>query len=205
MASGAQCTVCRHPQRKAIDKAILESWPAHSIAKRYPGAPTHRNSYAAHRKHMSELTPEAQADNALSALEHASWLVTKLRDLAERSEVIPRQFLEVATRLDASIRTYGLLRREIVPGGQQVNNLFVTLGVRDESELKRRLDMTRGLENVTLDEAFNQGLALLDLVLSEEPERRHEVLRHLERKSYVQLLPSATTNGHTEVIDGNQE
>jgi glutamine synthetase type III len=46
----------------------------------------------------------------------------------------------------------------------QVNALFLNLGVRDEAELRSRLEVTRSGENLTVEESFETAMELLEMV-----------------------------------------
>ena len=117
------CTVCRHAEQKAIDLLLAEGETSRNIAKRY--GITHVSVHR-HSKHIGAALQAHDRAKAVSALTHAEWLVGKLRKLAE-DQIIPRQFLEVADKLDRSIRTYGLIRGEIQTGATV--NVFTHLGV----------------------------------------------------------------------------
>ena len=120
------CTVCSHPLAREINERLSEGSTVRDLARQ------HGLKHAAiqrHKAHIGEALTEADRAKAVSALDHCTWLVTKLRSLAESAEVAPRQFLEVADKLDRSIRTYGLIRGEIQTGATVtvINQLGVSI------------------------------------------------------------------------------
>ena len=118
------CTICSHPKRREIDKLIAEGATVRHTAARHG---LESSTVQRHKKHIGAALTQVQKEASTSALSHATWLVDKLRALAESAEVAPRQFLEVADKLDRSIRTYGLIRGEIQSGATV--NVFTHLGV----------------------------------------------------------------------------
>ncbi len=62
-----------------------------------------------------------------------------------------------------------------IPSGQ-VNALFVNLGVSGEQEIRRALDLTRGSEGMTLEQAEVEAVEQLRFVIAERPERRLAIL-----------------------------
>ena len=120
----SQCSICRHEKRAEIDKELANGVTSRSLAAKFGMSHTSIRRHA--KAHIAAMLQDGDREKAVSALSHATWLVDKLRKLAE-DQIIPRQFLEVADKLDRSIRTYGLIRGEIQTGATV--NVFTHLGV----------------------------------------------------------------------------
>ena len=151
-----------------------------------------------HKIHMAAVLPiSVEVDNALSAREHSTWLVGKLRKLAEQvaDAGVGRQLLDVAREFNNSIRTYGLLTKEITPGGQQLNVFFSEMGVRDGAEIRRALEVVREGREAPLEEVLEDALAAIRLVLTQRPELRQHAVDAVGRLSYAEVTNGEATNG----------
>ncbi|MGQ9683847.1 MAG: hypothetical protein ACUVX9_15025 [Anaerolineae bacterium] len=69
------CTICSHPQRSEIDRALLASEPLRKIARR------HKTSVAALHRHRSHIAAAVQAQQALTV----ERLLSDLADLQRRA------------------------------------------------------------------------------------------------------------------------
>jgi hypothetical protein len=188
------CKACQHPDRDEINRSMAEGVADRAIGRRFGMAGV---SVRRHRMHMAAVLPiSSEVTGAITALEHSTWLVGRLRKIAERCDgVADRQFLEAADRLDKSIRTYGLLTKEITPGGQQLNVFFSEMGVRDGAEIRRALDVVREGREAPLDEVLEDALAAIRLVLTQRPELRQHAIDVVGRFSYAEVTNGEETNG----------
>ncbi len=82
------CTVCTHPEREAIDQAVVLGEPIRGIARRFDGA--ERDALRRHQAHISpalariaEQRAEAGAVTAAQRLEELYGRASKVLDAAE--------------------------------------------------------------------------------------------------------------------------
>ena len=193
------CHICQHPERTEIDKAITRGLSQRAITAQFAknGEFTSSSVHRHKENCLAALVPQAKIDAAASALEHSTWLVGRLRAIAERCDgVSDRNFLEAADKLDRSIKTYGILRKEIVNGTQNITNVLMGWGVKDEQDARRRIDMTR-VDDVSPEGMQDEALETLDFLWRKHPELRHIALRRIEGMSRAELV-EVNGNGHKE-------
>lgn len=140
------CTVCSHPKRNEIDKALAEPFTVkRRIARRYG---LHPSAVERHALEHLPLRIAAAASNgsALSArnlLDRVTTQLDKLETLSASSFTSgdAETFLETAAQLRPTLELLGRVTREIQPESvvQVTLGLFQRLNVRDEDELKARL------------------------------------------------------------------
>jgi len=200
--------VCSNPDHTVIAKLIAEGVKDSVIARRYGITAM---SVGRHRRHLrnsvtvvSGSSVSVRAQDAITALEHATWLVGKLRGIAEDTDDANRhdQFLLVADRLERIIKTYGLLTKEITPGGQQLNVFFSEMGVRDGAEIRRALEVVREGREAPLEEVLEDALAAIKLVLTQKPELRQHAMDAVGRFSYAEETNGKAGKAYAE---GNHE
>ena len=95
------CTVCRHPKRKAIDKALIAGDPEYSIANRFAVSrdAVHRHKAKGHagiRRAMERVRAKREAENDRQADEVAARvetdsLVVQLRKLIAEAQSIAKE------------------------------------------------------------------------------------------------------------------
>ncbi|MCS7137229.1 MAG: hypothetical protein NZ941_02540 [Candidatus Caldarchaeum sp.] len=90
-ASKTSCTVCRHPQREAIDSLLQAGENLDNVLEKFPEVS--RRSLAAHRRHLQPA--EKPAENTVEELED---LLTKLKNLYDQLETLTTQLEEMPTR-----------------------------------------------------------------------------------------------------------
>ena len=186
---GMTCTVCRHPNREEIDRLISSTVPERNIAARYglsPGA-VHRHR----RKHITGSLTDTDRAKAVTALEHSIWLVSKLRAMAEGMESVPRQFAHVADVLNRSVAVLARITGEIQ--SPTVQQFVVSVGARDEAEIRSALSLIRGAGYLTLEAARDDAVALIELAMTQDPEWAREVRLRLASIEQRQL-----TNGDSQ-------
>jgi hypothetical protein len=96
-------------------------------------------------------------------------LFRRLSDLIESHEG-----RDVGKGLELAMKARGLIRN-----APQVVQLFASLGVRDENELRSAVEFRRSCEGMTLLDIERPAVDSLKLVLGEHPERAGEVRRAL--------------------------
>jgi hypothetical protein len=81
------CSVCRHPQRSAIDTALVENQPLRDIAKRFGTTPA---SVHRHKQHLPvALTKAKQAQEvarATTLLDQVESLIGRLETITEQAQ-----------------------------------------------------------------------------------------------------------------------
>lgn len=126
------CTVCEHPKRQEIDRALVEGTPAFRIAKKHTLA---RSSVQRHKdEHLTEKLAKAatirEGREALEAVDLicvAREMLTKLQQLAENAEAkddirgavaaigkIP-DFLRILGEIEGQLRAHGSINVAITP------------------------------------------------------------------------------------------
>jgi hypothetical protein len=83
------CTVCRHPDRKAIDEALFRQVPMRELAKRYPGLTLRILSrhFRTHVMPMMAMAKEAEeVANADAILTRLQRLEKRMWNVLDRSE-----------------------------------------------------------------------------------------------------------------------
>lgn len=188
------CRTCQHPLRSEIDEKLASGHPMRAIARQY-GIST--MAIYRHKCHIGRGLDERDRERALSALQHANWVVEKLRRLAETSVPAPRQFLAVAETLIRAVNVLGRITGEIQPNHTQ---LFVALGVKGEDEIRHAVELKRSMENLTHEEGREDAVAALKALYILHPEWAVEDQERLfGSRSYARVLPD-----HSEVVtNGN--
>jgi hypothetical protein len=150
------CTVCNHPERQAIDAALVTGTPQRDLAGR------HGLSQAALQRHNSEHLPAAllKAKDA-GEVAHADVLLKQVRGVQSRAVKILDK-AEESAQLDTALRALREVRACI--------ELFAKLtGDLDE----------RPVVNVTLSPQWVELRAIIVQTLAPYPEARQAVARAL--------------------------
>lgn len=83
------CTVCGHPRRPDIDRALVDGVPYRVIAKRYEASPAavqrHKDHVPATLARARDAADVADADNLLGQLQELRAKALELLDKAERA------------------------------------------------------------------------------------------------------------------------
>lgn len=116
------CSVCQHPNRKAIDEALVGGQPIRAIAGRYHAG---RDSVARHlRSHVSPALvkvaarrEEREATTLLGRMERLIQRTERLLEAAEASGAVG-QALAAIDRLWKGYELVGKITGEIKPDGQ---------------------------------------------------------------------------------------
>ena len=169
--AGMTCSICSHASRKAIERDMIQGIANRAIA-RHHGVTHH--AIGRHGVHIARALSQADRKKALDALRVSTWLVKKLVKVAKTCEVRPDQFLNAADSLNRSLLTLGRLNGQIA--SNQVQAMFINLGVSGEPELQRAVQLARAGSQVTL-EAFGEELVTsVRFLLRERPEWRSNLL-----------------------------
>lgn len=201
------CGVCSHPERREIERAILSGDGVRNVAARFGTSSTALQRHKAHiSKRLEKGFALREIAEAESLAQRIELLLTESVDILEDARTtwvkadclmckakIPVQINDVRSRVAAAaqvgktLELVGRLTGEIQSSSTQVINLFASLGVKDESEIRRALELTRSGDEVSLDDCFEESLALLQFCLRERPELRHSALRRLD-VSHAEVL-----------------
>ena len=152
---GMTCSICRHPEREQIDKAILAGDSMRNIAKRYGSteATIHR-----HKKHLPEyLILAKEAEQATRADD----LMQDLQDLRERALSLLQQ-AEDAGNYNACV---GLIA--------QARKTIETL-----AEVRGELNRSATV-NIFVNPVFQQVQAVILDELAEYPDVRERIVTRL--------------------------
>lgn len=190
---GQVCSVCPHAQRKAIDKALVLREPTRAIARRYGPS---KDALSRHRSCIADQLERTADKSALTARSVILDLVTDLRDMAgECRNGVKDDFLRTADRLTRATEVFGKLTGEI--SSNQVTNLLVAVGVRDESELRSRLELTRGSESATPTDLAAECLETLAFCAREVAGFKQDAQAVLDRLSGAEVIETnGSANGH---------
>ena len=110
------CTVCSHPERKAIDKAIVAGDPYRGIAQRFAASP---DAVLRHKAHV--LATLAKATSAAEVV-HADDLIGRLLD-ANRVTLEILAEARAAGELDTALRAVARLEKQIELQGELLGEL----------------------------------------------------------------------------------
>ena len=88
-------------------------------------------------------------------------------------------------RSRTAIRIYAEMCKFVGTQVQQINALFVDLGVRDKSEIARALDLMRSGQHITAEEFRESCVTGLRMLFAEHPEWRASVLASLSSGAEV--------------------
>lgn len=175
------CRTCRHPQREAIDKALVAGETTSAIAGKFGLA---RSGVERHfRLHLKPAiaAKSAKLDRHVgSIVGHLSVLLDKALEILESPDD-QRTALQAVREARGVIETMGHASGELVP--VQVQQVYVSLGVSDESELRRIIAQHKAASSLTLDDAERDAVSALKLVFEERPERRVAVLAELSSEA----------------------
>lgn len=177
------CSVCKNPQRNDIERAIVAEGGLRQIAERF-----NLSTSALHRHQKDHMSAALQAQSTKTAVSAKSIILDLVGDLRAMAATckesgIGKDFLLVADRLTRATEVYGKLTGEINPG---TTNLFLSVGVRSEEELRSKLDMVKALEaQASPEESFADWVAMGRMLLSERPELKHNAAIELGFDSYA--------------------
>lgn len=184
------CRTCRHPDRQAIDRALVAGEPESAVARKFGLA---RTSVQYH--HANHLKP-ALAAKASELDKHHGSIVTHLVVLLDKALEImgspddQRTALMAVREARGVLETLGQVSGELLP--TQVQQVYISLGVRDEGELRRILEDHRRLRAASgdeaLDDAERDAVEALRLVLAERPERADAIRAALFDASSAEVV-----------------
>lgn len=106
MAQRKTCTICRHPNRAAAEKALAKGEPGRAVAKQYglSYASLDRHSRNCIRKAIKKAVAKREAALADRLLDEMEDLHTRTRGILERTE---------KTEPDVALRAVGHARKNI--------------------------------------------------------------------------------------------
>jgi hypothetical protein len=140
------CTVCVHPERQAIDSAIVANAPVGEIEKRLHVS---RHALKRHRAHVIELVAKspkvqeiAQADGIVGEILDLQALMQNTLDVAIK-EKDKKTMFAAFDRLVGILKLRSEISGELKP--RQTNNLYVHLGGQKgfHEQLEQLIDRAR--------------------------------------------------------------
>lgn len=212
------CSVCAHPKRGEIDVALLAESDV-EVAERYGLGKVAMWRHRAHGHVANDIVRgfdlrriqrvkklgeriELLLAESLDILTDARTREIFVRCPNEHCEQrFPVEVTDIRSRVAAAaqvgktLELIGRVTGEI--SSAQVQMLFVSLGVKDESELRSALDTHRSSANVSLDDLLEECLTGLRFVLAERPELKARVLSALESGAEI-----VTENEHGNGTNG---
>jgi hypothetical protein len=175
---GRTCTVCNHPRRRDIDKAILTGEPERALAGRYRVA---RSSLQRHRPHVSEVMARAaeareitHGENLVERLQSLSAIAFKIladaraakqysaamsgvREMARIVELVAK----LTGQLDESTRVNVLIAERDQREARQATDLH-RLTLEERLELQRLLAKAQGADESTVEASQTTTIPLQD-------------------------------------------
>ena len=179
------CSVCTHPERTRIDHLVATGAAAkRQIAARYGLASSGLQRHEA--RHLDPRLIEAHNRSleaeALTAQAVIREVVGDLLEDARACRTSRRldQYRTVADSLIRANEQFGKITREI--GADQVNALFISVGVQNEAELRSRLELTRRIDQPSCEDCLEEVAALwrMAIALAREPRQLQAAGRLLE-------------------------
>lgn len=178
-----QCSICLHPQRKEINKALVAGGTCRALASRFGVS---KSALDRHGMHIAKELAAAKRKRAFSGLRVSTWVVKKLLKAAKACEVHPGQFIVAADALNRALLTFGRFNGEIK--SDRVQALFVNLGVSNENELQRAVQVARSGQHATLEGFRDELLDSVRFLLRERPEWRSDFVRAIDSESGAVVL-----------------
>ncbi len=163
------CTICRHKARMAIELQLGGGDTLRDVARQ------HHTTKDALQRHKHNCMPD-KGNGALERRgEHSAdaWIANLLADIAEcrriaKEQLAPSMRLAAMDRVLKATEMQGKALRVI--GADQVQQLFVTLQVRDESELRSALDLRRSIETLPMADLHQRACDTLRTLHDQQPE-----------------------------------
>lgn len=174
------CKTCRHPQREEIDRALALGESTRGIAGRYGLAKSGVDRHASlHLRPALALQAQKMDDHEKSIMVEMLSLHRRTLALLEQAEQAGdlRSALAAIREARGNLELVGRASGELLP--PQVQQVYIGLGVADESELRRIVEQHKAAGALTLDDAERDAVEALKLVFEERPERRDPVLAEL--------------------------
>lgn len=199
---GTRCLICNHPSRIEIEQALMAGATATATASKYGVS---LDALDRHRHRAScGLARRLAKGFALREIHEATELAARVELLlAESVDILEdaresmravhcpqcratfdvlvndvRARVAAAGQVGKTLRLVGELSGRLA--GPQMTTLFVSLGVRDEHDLRARLAAATSFEDVTREDLYEDALAILRKVIAEEPELGQRALRALD-------------------------
>lgn len=195
LIQGRPCAICDHPDRMAINALILEpaSNESQVAARTGCGVATVRRHIKRHMMGVKLALERDARSRDILAQEGLAGQVKGL--LVEALEVLEAaRFGDIAGRVSAIrtcrelLETLGKISGEIAAPSIQ-NYLVNVLNVRSEAEAKQAVALARAGSKLTHEEAFEEALWTLDLLLKSHPlwyPRAHSFVT--QRESYAEVV-----------------
>jgi len=156
-----RCTICTHPQRGAIDKALIAGEPLRNIVKNVPRCSI--GSLHRHKEHLSATLVKAEEAREVAS---ADSLLDQVQDLQRRTLVIlrkaelandmrtalgaireTRQNLELLARLLGELKEAGSTTNVLLVSPSWIQLRAVILGAL-EAYPEARLSLSQALKGV---------------------------------------------------------
>jgi len=200
------CRVCRHPLRRVIDEALARRETLAEISGKFG---LRKSSVHRHKAHIAAALKKVEREEIASA-ESARAVVLEV--VAELRALIPTvkarmngssaEFVNAIEALGRNGERLGRITGEI--SAAPVQNLFVSLGVRGEADIRAALEVARGAESTSIDDWQADGVELLRMVMRREPERRIAILEALSGAD-GSVNPGEAGNGTRESVSEIQD
>lgn len=179
------CTVCASPNREAIDKLLARGECVKRDVARREGLS--KDAIQRHEaRHLgADLIEAARAnlsDNGTdkSLVGRVTRMVDRLEKLAESCTEYGtgKELLAAARELRPYHELFGKANGQLA--NDRVNAIFMNLNVRDEQEARRRIELTRGMDDVTPQGMCDEIEAAMRLCLPQARDRITSLRRVLE-------------------------
>jgi hypothetical protein len=171
-----RCTVCDHPCRAAIDLELKGSESNAVIALRYG-----LNAEAVRRHKEVHLMPPVRA-GIKKRLEKAGWTYAQknIEALEEVQAILdeasdPDQKLRALDRKLTAVKQGGTFSGELANAGPSLTINLIELGVKDEQEGRRLIDLGRAMEEINPAEELKAASEVLRGYIEAHPDERERV------------------------------
>lgn len=218
MALVPGCPICTHSARASLDQMLLDGRPYPEVAEAASCTVARVNTHAKRHLRESFYRLERGFDlrevaYARSLAQRAEALLLETVDILEAARIKKKQVkadvrcvmckheqevtvtvevsdissrVAAAREVRSTLETIGKISGEIKTG--DVKQLFINLGVRNEDELRSAIALKRSADAIDMDDCYRDAVALLEMVLREQPQRERELRRWLDARSLVEVM-----------------
>jgi hypothetical protein len=174
------CTVCDHPKRMAIDLELTGTATVRDIAAHYG-----LKSSSVQRHKQNHIKPRMKAALERRAnKEDDSLIASVLAVVAETQAILegasdPDLKLRAIDRVFKGLELRGKVTGELMPTGPTLTINLIELGVKDEQEGRRLIDLGRAVEEVSPAEALVAAGEVVRAHINAHPDDRERIRKEL--------------------------
>lgn len=185
---GRPCRVCQHPSRGEIEKAVVAGTPRPKVAEAF-GVPeyTLKRHMALHAKAAISRYMDKLAEPVVEQVKRLVARAEKTLDAVEGSgdDVKGKQLAGMYRELRSALELLGKMTGEYQTAS--VRKLLSDCGAKDEAELIAWSEDRRALTDMTLEDFFRDGCAMVRFCIEQKP----ELAEAAYREAFPRLLPKS--------------